>query len=622
MSVLTREQALTSASRGPTPAKAWLRALEKTAPIAANPTRIFPTVMEEAAERYGDTPALLSRHESLTYRALGERSNRYARWALAHGVGKGDVVALLMPNRPEYLAIWLGIIRIGGIAALLNTNLTGPALAHCINAVAPRHVIIDAENIVACTSALSNLTSAPTIWSHGDHDHQFERIDLAVEQYAGESLPDEARPPLTTDDRALYIYTSGTTGLPKAAIVDHHRLMMWTHWFAGMMDTRPDDRMYNCLPMYHSIGGAVATGAVLVNGGSVVIEKKFSASRFWDDIVEYDCTLFQYIGELCRYLVNAPPHPREHQHRLRLCAGNGLRADVWAVFKDRFRIPQILEFYAATEGNVSLYNIEGVPGSIGRIPAFLAHRFPAALLRFDVEANAPVRDANGLCIPCAPNEVGEAIGKICQAASSSGGRFEGYIEAKDSEKKILRDVFEKGDAWFHTGDLMRRDERGFFYFVDRIGDTFRWKGENVSTSEVAETITDFAGITEANVYGVAVPGTDGRAGMAAIVADATLDLAAFHRHLTERLPPYARPLFVRITSAMDVTATFKQTKSALIKEGFDPSIVNDVIYFNDAEREVFVRLDQALFEKIQSGQVRLRQRLPVIPGPARHAVLE
>ena len=287
-------------------------------------------------------------------------------------------------------------------------------------------------------------------------------------------------------DRALYIYTSGTTGLPKAANVSHFRLMQWSHWFAGMMDTRPNDRMYNCLPMYHSIGGVVAIGAPLVNGGSVVIRERFSASHFWDDVVEWNCTLFQYIGELCRYLVNSPPHPREAEHRLRLCCGNGLRPDVWEEFKRRFRIPQILEFYAATEGNFSLYNCEGKPGAIGRIPSFLAHRFPMALVKFDIETGEPIRNEEGFCIRCSANEVGEAIGKILDGGSSPGSRFEGYTDKEASDRKILRNVFMNGDAWFRTGDLMRRDENGYFYFVDRVGDTFRWKGENVSTTEVAD----------------------------------------------------------------------------------------------------------------------------------------
>jgi fatty-acyl-CoA synthase len=390
-------------------------------------------------------------------------------------------------------------------------------------------------------------------------------------------------------------------------------LLMWSLWFGGMMDTRRSDRMYDCLPMYHSVGGIVAIGAVLVHGGSVLIREKFSARQFWDDVTGFDCTLLQYIGELCRYLTQAPPHPREREHKIRLACGNGLRPDVWNTFKDRFRLPQILEFYAATEGNFSLYNAEGEPGAIGRIPPFLARRLPTALIAYDIDRGEPVRAADGFCIRCPANQVGEAIGRISattslprlQAREGAGGRFEGYSNERDSQKKILRDVFEPGDAWFRTGDLMRRDERGFFYFVDRIGDTFRWKGQNVATCEVSQAVTECPGVAEANVYGVTVPGTDGRAGMAAIVADERFDLAQFRAHLDERLPDYARPLFLRILREMEVTATFKHKKSDLAHAGYDPSLTDDAIYFNDVGRGAFVRMDRTLFGRIQGGQIRL-----------------
>ena len=585
-------------------AQAWLRALELTARIPKHPHRILSTVIEELAEKFGEAPALLSDRECLTYRALAERSNRYARWALERGLAKGDAVCLFMPNRPEYMAIWLGITRVGGIVSLLNTNLAGPSLAHCINTVGPTHVIVAAELVDPLTTALADLAGAPSIWAHGAGRHEFPRIDRDVERHAGEALREAERRPLTIEDRALYIYTSGTTGLPKAANVSHARLMQWSHWFAGMMDIQSSDRMYNCLPMYHSVGGVLATGAVLVGGGSVVIREKFSARQAWNDVIRWDCTLFQYIGELCRYLLHSERQPHETEHRIRMCCGNGLRPDVWDEFKRRFRIPQILEFYAATEGNVSMFNIEGKPGAIGRIPPFLAHRFPATLVKFDVERGEPVRTEQGLCIRCGPTEIGEAIGKILNNPSSVGSRFEGYTSPEASERKILRNVFEPGDAWFRTGDLMRKDEHGYFYFVDRIGDTFRWKGENVATSEVSEAICAFRGVTAANVYGVAIPGTDGRAGMAALVTDGELDLAALRIHLIDRLPGYARPLFLRIRSEMEVTTTFKHTKDAFVRQGYDPTATTDVIYVDDRERDSFVRLDKALYDRIQSGQIR------------------
>ena len=598
------------ADNGPGSAsQAWVRALELTAPIARHPNRVFHTVIEERAAQSGDAPALLSERECLTYAGLVERANRYARWAIAAGIGKGECVGLFMPNRPEFLAIWIGITQIGGVVALLNTNLAGASLAHCINIAAPRHLIAAAELINPLTTALAELVTPATIWIHGDARRgSFRRIDHEVELHEGKKLSDAGRRPVTIDDPALYIYTSGTTGLPKAAGVSHGRVMQWSHWFAGLMDTHPADRLYDCLPMYHSVGGVQAPGSILVNGGTVVLSEKFSASRFWNDIVRWDCTIFQYIGELCRYLLHTDASPRETEHHIRMACGNGLRPDVWDAFKNRFRIPKILEFYAATEGNISLFNVEGEPGAIGRIPSYLAHRFPAALVKFDIETGEPVRNEEGLCIRCAPNEPGEAIGQLLQDSSNIGSRFEGYTSKEASEKKILRNALKPGDAWFRSGDLMRKDERGFFYFVDRVGDTFRWKGENVATSEVAEAICAFRGIKEANVYGVAIPGADGRAGMAALAIEDVLDLSAFRAHLIDRLPDYARPLFLRIRSDIAVTSTFKYSKTDLVREGYNPAATTDAIYFNDPANEAFIRVDEALFNRIQSGQVHWRSR--------------
>jgi fatty-acyl-CoA synthase len=594
-----------SAERGNSASRSWMRALEKTAPIAAHPNRLLANVIDEFAATQGDAPALISERENFSYRALAARANQYARWASGQGLAKGDVVCLLMPNRPEYLAIWLGITRAGGVVALLNANLTGASLAHCIKIAEPKHIIVAAELSDALDSVRAQLPSGLQVWTYGPGGRNGKDIEGELARHSGAPLSGAELRDVSIEDRALLIYTSGTTGLPKAAAVSHHRIMNWSFWFGGMMDTRPNDRMYNCLPLYHSVGGVVAVGAVLVNGGAVVIREKFSARQFWNEIVQFDCTLFQYIGELCRYLVNSEINPNEQKHRIRLACGNGLRPDVWDSFKSRFRIPQILEFYAATEGNFSLYNAEGEPGAIGRIPPFLAHRLPTALVKFDFDRNEPIRNAEGYCTLCTSDEIGEAIGKIPPERSNISGRFEGYTSREDSEKKILRNVLKQGDAWFRTGDLMRKDKRGFFYFVDRIGDTFRWKGENVATSEVAEAMTGYPGLVEANVYGVAVPGADGKAGMASIVVDDRFDLKGLRQHLASRLPPYARPLFIRIQREMGVTATFKHKKGDLVQAGFDPAKTSDEVYFNDAERDSFVRLDEKLFARIQGGQIRL-----------------
>jgi len=582
-----------------------LRSVRRTGRIASEPTRIFPLVIDEMAQRFGDAPALIGARESYGYRALAERANRYARWALEQKLAKGDVIGLLMPNRPEYLAIWLGVTKVGGVVALINTNLVGASLARSVDIVAPKHMIVAAELREAWETARALIAGRPTLWLYGEAPGDERRLDRAVESHSAAPLAGAERRALTIEDRALYIYTSGTTGMPKAANVNHYRVMLACTGFAAAMDTGPSDRMYNCLPMYHTTGGLCATGSLLLAGGSVVIAEKFSAHEFWRDLVRYECTLFQYVGELCRYLLNTPSDPEETRHRLRLACGNGLRPDIWNDFQTRFRIPLILEFYAATEGNVVLFNFDGKPGALGRAPRLFARRFPAALIALDPTTGAPLRDANGLCIARGIDEPGEMIGRIARDPSQPGSRFEGYANSADNEPKILRDVFARGDAWFRTGDLMRRDADGYLYFVDRIGDTFRWKGENVSTAEVADVLCRFPGIAHANVYGVTVPGADGRAGMAALVAIGNLDLAALHAHLAQALPDYARPLFLRIRGEIEVTATFKQKKGNLVRDGFDPARTSDALYFNDRTRKAFVPLDAALYRRISAGEVRL-----------------
>jgi fatty-acyl-CoA synthase len=409
---------------------------------------------------------------------------------------------------------------------------------------------------------------------------------------------------ISISDRALLIYTSGTTDLPKAASISHRRIQNWGYWFAGLTNASPDDRLYDCLPVYHSVGGIVAPCSMLSAGASVVLAEKFSVSQFWHDIARFDCTLFQYIGELCRYLLKAPPSEFEAAHRLRLACGNGLRGDIWEAFQARFSVPRVLEFYAATEGNFSLYNVEGKPGAIGRIPPLLAHRFPAVVVKLDAGLGNPVRDAGGLCIACARGEVGEAIGRI-GTADEGGGRFEGYSDAAETEKKILRDVLAKGDAWFRTGDLMRLDEQGYFHFVDRLGDTFRWKGENVATSEVSDALRDAAGVVDATTYGVAVPGADGRAGMAAIVIDDRFDLEDFARHLARRLPTYAQPVFIRISASLDATETFKQKKEQLVREGFDARTLDDRLLFRNPASGAYHPIDADVYARIVDGAIRL-----------------
>jgi fatty-acyl-CoA synthase len=585
----------------PSAAKAWLKAIELTSRIETNPQALFADVVEDWAKRQPDRAALISDRETLSYRALAARINRYARWALAAGITPGDAVCLLMPSRPEYVAAWLGISRVGGMVALINTKLVGSSLSHCINVANADHMIVASELADMFEAARPHLDRVPKVWMHGENNET--GIETVLDAMDGDPLSPHERREVKIGDRALLIYTSGTTGLPKAASISHRRILNWGGWFAGLLDASPDDRLYDCMPVYHSVGGIVAPCSMLSAGGSAVLSDKFSVSQFWRDIVRFDCTLFQYIGELCRYLLKAPTSEFESQHRLRLACGNGLGGDIWEAFQARFAVPRILEFYAATEGNFSLFNVEGKVGAIGRIPPLLAHRFPAAIVRVDAEAGIPVRNEEGLCTACARGEVGEAIGRI-GTADQGGGRFEGYTDTAETEKKILRDVFAKGDAWFRTGDLMLLDEQGFFHFVDRVGDTFRWKGENVATSEVNEAIRDCKGILDATTYGVRVPGTDGRAGMAAIVAGDGFDFEAFAEHLSQRLPSYAIPLFLRLSQALDATETFKQKKQQLVRDGFDPGRVIDPLFLRD-ESGSYRPLDGRLYASIVQGSIRL-----------------
>jgi fatty-acyl-CoA synthase len=377
--------------------------------------------------------------------------------------------------------------------------------------------------------------------------------------------------------------------------------------FAAATGAKPSDRVYMCLPMYHTNGGVIALALALTVGGSAYIRERFSASAFWSDCVREKCTVFVYIGELCRYLMNSPERAQERQHKIRACIGNGLRPDIYEAFRKRFRIPAVLEFYGSTEGNAVMVNFDFKPGAVGRIPSWAASRFPVTLVAYDVDAETHPRDADGRCRVSRPDEVGELLAEIRDDPRYPAARFDGYADAASTSAKILRGVFDKDDSWFRTGDLMRRDARGYFYFVDRIGDTFRWKGENVSTTEVAEAIAPFEGVKEAIVYGVAVPDYEGRAGMAALVVDniAEFDLDGLRAHIEKALPPYARPLFLRFQTELEATSTFKPKKSALVAEGFDPFKVDEPLYFDDRAANAYRKLDAALFDAVVAGEKTL-----------------
>jgi len=587
------------------------RALARTIPVGKNPRRTYCDLADELAVRYGDRVALISDRETFSYREWDARANRYARWARSQGLAKGDVVALLMPNRPEYLSIWLGLARAGVITALINTNVSGASLAHCVNIAAAKALIVDASLAPQLASARSQLNQPLLLLAHGapeaaEAGTAEPRIDQIVETFADSPLSPGERVALTIDDGALYVYTSGTTGMPKAARITHSRLLRMVHGWSAAMNAAGCDRVYQCLPMYHSNGGILAPGAVLTVGGSCVIRERFSASEFWTDIIRHECTMFVYVGELCRYLLNAPPGPNDKAHRIRLCFGNGLRPDIFNAFRDRFGIRRILEFYAASEGNVALFNLDSHPGAVGRLPAWARKSFPFKIVAFDVENNIDKRNAEGRCIECGPGEIGEALGEILDDPAKPASRFDGYADAGATKAKILRDVFRKGDAWFRTGDLLRRDAAGYYYFIDRIGDTFRWKGENVSTTEVAEALAAFPGVRQANVYGVCVPGHEGRAGMAALVVDGDdFDLAGLRAHIAARLPAYARPAFLRFKADLEMTGTFKQKKTELVAEGFDIACSGDPIFFDDRTLGAYAPVTEDFALALRAGSVKL-----------------
>ncbi len=580
-----------------------LRTLGRVKAIAPDSKNLACDDIEASVDKHPNRPAFAFEGKTLTYAEFDQLANRFASWAKGQGLTRGQTVALFMPNRLEYVAIWYGLSKVGVITALINNNLAGAPLAHCINVSGALHCIVDAETSPCFEAVKGQLTRHVQQWTLGKAEGDQHDMGQALKS-CSPIRPDRetARGEITAKDTALYIFTSGTTGLPKAAKVTHMRVQLYMGGFAGSTGANETDRIYIVLPLYHATGGLCAVGAAILNGGCVVLRKKFSASQFWDDIVAEDCTMFVYIGELCRYLINQPDHPLERSHKLREAFGNGLRPDVWEEMQPRFAIPFVLEFYGATEGNVSMFNFDGKPGAIGRVPKWLTWRFNFKLVKFDLDREEPVRGPDGFCIPCGPDEVGECVGLMGADARTN---YTGYADKSASEKKVLRNVFKHGDAWFRTGDLMKQDKDGYYYFVDRIGDTFRWKGENVSTSEVAERLAHVPGVKEVNVYGVPVGKLDGKAGMASIVVGPEFDIEALYAYVDRELPTYARPLFVRLQPEIETTGTFKYRKIDLVEDGFDPAKVKDPIYFRSPEKKAYVKVTKASHQKIVDGAYKL-----------------
>jgi fatty-acyl-CoA synthase len=554
------------------------------------------TLVVEQAARHPDRPLLRFEDEVVTYADFNVSVNRYAHLMRREGVARGDVVAIVMENSPAFLMAEAAVAKLGAVGALVNHHLTGAALEHVLATSNARLVLVDAASLPAVVAA--HLRTP--LWAAGDP----AALPPGVESLrAGLEASDATEPPLANvrgRDVFLYIYTSGTTGYPKAAIIRHVRFTMGGIALSGMFGIGADDTVYAPLPLYHGESNFVGFSVALRAGGTFASRRRFSASEFLGDVRRHGATMFVYVGELCRYLLRQPPGPADRDHRLRVGAGAGLRPDIWLPFKERFGIERIFEMYGATEGNVGLINRSNRPGSVGR-----AHPFQhdsVRLGRYDLTRGELVRGTDGFVVRCADGETGELLGRT----GSGPMPYDGYVDRAASEQKLVRDAFSSGDAWFRTGDLLRRDRDGYYYFVDRIGDTFRWKGENVATQEVAEILNRAPGVSETSVYGVTVPDTDGRAGMAAVVVapGATFDPAAFYAHATANLPRYACPVFVRLVGEMVVTGTLKQRKVALQQEGYDPARVPS-LYLRDDGAATYVPLTAELWQEISAERVRL-----------------
>jgi citronellyl-CoA synthetase len=553
-----------------------------------------------ARERPHET-ALLYEDQRLTHLELDEHANRWAHLYRSRGVGKGDVVAVLLDNRPEILLAVAGAVKLGAIAAVINTRQRKRVLLHSFSVCDAKLFVIGEELYPAFSEVRAELPAATPasvlfVRDGGDGPAPDDASDAAAEL----SRAPADRPPeldqVTLGDPCFYIYTSGTTGLPKASIMSHFRWAKAAGAFGKLaLDLAPTDTMYVALPFYHNNALTVAWSSAASAGAAMAIRRKFSASQFWDDVRRYDATSFCYIGELCRYLLNQPPRPDDADNPVKKIVGNGLRPDIWKAFKARFGIPEVYEFYAASEGNIAFINVFNVDCTVGFCPA------PYAIVEYDVDRDEPVRDADGRLVRVARGGTGLLIAQV-----SDKYAFDGYTDPEASEKKLFRDAFEPGDVWFNSGDLLR--DQGFRHaqFVDRVGDTFRWKSENVSTNEVAEVLNQFHQIDESTVYGVEIPGTEGRAGMAAIVVNvepASLDGAALGRHARAQLPAYAVPIFLRVRRELEVTGTFKQKKSTLREEGFDPGRIDEPVYVMLPGTGDYVPLTDAAFADITAGRL-------------------
>lgn len=547
-----------------------------------------------------------------TFKDVERESNKMAHFYLSQGLQRGDTIALFMENRPEFVISWLGMTKIGVKVAMINTSIKEKGLLHCIKISGCKMVLFGAELAAPIKDIWDTLTAeiggVKMFCKDGTTDFCESADPLSVKAKTD-------RPPaslvagIRMSDVFGFIYTSGTTGLPKAAVILHQKVFAFGALMGRAFAVRETDVVYTVLPLFHSAGGGLGIGMMMYKGCTVVLRKKFTAKKFFEDCAKHNVTVVQYIGELCRYLLATPPSEWDHKHKVRIAIGNGLRPEIWDQFQTRFNIPEIGEFYGATEGNAALTNhcrTKDAQGACGRQGWLGRKIMKNRFARFDVENESVIRGKDGFCQDCALGEPGELLFPIIDSDPST--TFAGYEDPKATQKKILKDAFVKGDKFFMTGDLLNIDGKGYIRFVDRIGDTFRWKGENCSTTEVTEVLSSFPGIQEPNVYGVLIPNNqDGRAPCAAITPVdgnlANIDMAKLVVYLKKQLPSYAVPLFLRIMPAMEITATLKQTKGTLRTEGVDISKVSDQMFYLDGDK--YVPLTKEVYAKITSPGARL-----------------
>ncbi|XP_029001020.1 long-chain fatty acid transport protein 2 isoform X1 [Betta splendens] len=560
----------------------------------------------EQTAAHPDRTFVVFENQTYSYTAADKRSNKIAN-ALQSlcGYTSGDTVALFMGNEPAFMFTWLALAKLGSPVALLNQNIRNKCLLHCFNCSKAKVLIAASELKEAVQEVLLSLSEqGVTVLLMSEHCNApgLQSFLDKVNEASDAPLPRSVRLHITYKTPAVYIYTSGTTGLPKAAVINQNRLLknLAVLSFNGITSR---DVIYLNLPLYHTAGFMIGFIGSIQTGSTIILKRKFSASQFWDDCRKHNVTVIQYIGEVLRYLCNMPKRENDKDHKVRMAIGNGLRAEIWTEFLTRFGNIQIQEFYAATEGNVIFVNYPGKIGAIGRVNFFQRMVFPYVLIKYDIDRDEPVRDTNGLCIESPKGETGLMVSKITDMAP-----FVGYAQNEEqTERKRLRNVLKKGDLYFNSGDLMRIDEDNFIYFQDRVGDTFRWKGENVATTEVSDILTISDCLKEANVYGVQVPGHDGRIGMAAVtvVEDGQFDGSQVYNHVVRHLPSYARPRFLRIQNAAELTGTFKQMKVKLVEESFDPGCIQDPLYILDDNDKSYVPLTAQVYGTILSGNIKL-----------------